>query len=185
MDHEEAAVPVDRGEASDGEDLSDDEEDALLIKLGHCPDEKQALNSCHNILPDLEERRTLLEFRQNQLVARQPQILDLAARHLGVPASDLIMFPPEDWLCGSFNICIQIYMFEKHHSRLFPAVMFRVALPFGVGEGFCPGTVEEKIRSEAANYAWLEKFSPTVPIPRLVGIGFPGSQSVRRAGQAV
>jgi hypothetical protein len=43
---------------------------------------------------------------------------------------------------------------------------------------FRPGNVDEKLRTEAATYIWLQSNCPNIPVPRLFGFGFPGTQSV-------
>ncbi|KAF2768962.1 hypothetical protein EJ03DRAFT_351624 [Teratosphaeria nubilosa] len=53
-------------------------------------------------------------------------------------------------------------------------------MPHAVGESYAPGTVDEKVRYEAATYVWLERECPMIPIPRLLGMGFPGCQSFMR-----
>ncbi|KEQ98347.1 hypothetical protein AUEXF2481DRAFT_36860 [Aureobasidium subglaciale EXF-2481] len=58
----------------------------------------------------------------------------------------------------------------------------RFPLPYNIGEYFAPGTIDEKLRCEAATYVWLNKHCPTIPLPRLLGMGFPGSQSVGSRG---
>jgi hypothetical protein len=55
---------------------------------------------------------------------------------------------------------------------------FRVPLPYKVGEQHYPGNCEEKLRSEAATYIWINKNCPEVPTATLRGFGVPGGMSV-------
>lgn len=65
-------------------------------------------------------------------------------------------------------------------SSLPSKAIIRFPLPYKVGEDFRPGNVDEKLRSEAATYLWLQEHCPDVPVPDLLGFGFPGGQSVSR-----
>ncbi|PGH13212.1 hypothetical protein AJ79_03770 [Helicocarpus griseus UAMH5409] len=51
---------------------------------------------------------------------------------------------------------------------------FRVPLPYKLGEDQFPGNVEEKVRSEAATYIWINKHCPELSILKLRGFGVPG-----------
>ncbi|RAK95374.1 uncharacterized protein BO80DRAFT_459816 [Aspergillus ibericus CBS 121593] len=46
-------------------------------------------------------------------------------------------------------------------------VLLRIPLPYCIGEAFRPGNGDEKIRCEAATYAWIETNCPDIPIPKL------------------
>lgn len=52
----------------------------------------------------------------------------------------------------------------------------RIAL--ALAEDRYPGTVDEKMRCEVAAYVWIQKNCPEVPIPNLLGFGFPGGSNV-------
>ena len=82
-----------------------------------------------------------------------------------------------EWKHGSFNVCIPIYI---DNGRISPRrrVLLRIPLPYKVGESTYPGNADEKLRTEAATYVWVEDNCPNVPIPHLWGFGFPGGQSV-------
>ncbi|EPS27586.1 hypothetical protein PDE_02529 [Penicillium oxalicum 114-2] len=69
----------------------------------------------------------------------------------------------EDWLHGSFNVCVPITMNNRQNKR----VLLRFPLPYRVGEAFNPGNSDEKIRCEAGTYAWLQENCPEIPIPQL------------------
>ncbi|TPX15568.1 uncharacterized protein E0L32_004266 [Thyridium curvatum] len=62
-------------------------------------------------------------------------------------------------------------------SNLPQKAIIRFPLPYKIGEEHYPGNVDEKLRCEAATYAWLQSHCPAVPTPRLLGFGFPGGHS--------
>jgi hypothetical protein len=80
---------------------------------------------------------------------------------------------------GSFNVCVPVSI---NHSvdNARKRVLIRFPLPYKVGESYCPGNSDEKLRCEAAAFLWLqENCSRAVPLPQLSGFGFPSGQSVR------
>jgi len=48
-------------------------------------------------------------------------------------------------------------------------------MPHKIGYPEAADAVDEKIRSEVANYGWIEKNCPEVPIPNLISLGFPAA----------
>jgi len=83
----------------------------------------------------------------------------------------------ESWICGSYNVCIPVYISPTSDAR----VLVRIPLPHKVGEAEFPGNVEEKLRCEAASYLWIQEHCPKIPILYLFGSGFPDGQTVCRA----
>lgn len=85
---------------------------------------------------------------------------------------------PKEWRHGSFNLCIPVYTdnWRKHPGK---RVLLRIPLPYKVGESMYPGNADEKLRTEAATFIWMQENRPSIPIPFLWGFGFPGGQSVR------
>lgn len=142
--------------------------------------EEEALDSDNDIIPKLSLIQNLVNF-EHELDLRRSQIEKLIHRHLGIPQSDFELSQSEDWICGSFNICLPIYISRTPYSKLPQQALIRFPLPFAVGETFNPGNTDEKLRCEAATYIWLQSNCPAVPIPRLLGMGFPGTQSVLRS----
>ncbi|KAI9742657.1 MAG: hypothetical protein M1818_003798 [Claussenomyces sp. TS43310] len=80
---------------------------------------------------------------------------------------------PEDWIHGSFNLCLPVYI-DNWRRRSGGQVIIRFPLPFKVGDSNYPGNSEEKLRCEAATYAWIRENCPDVPIPYLWGFAFAG-----------
>ncbi|PGH01311.1 hypothetical protein AJ79_07948 [Helicocarpus griseus UAMH5409] len=118
----------------------------------------------------------------DELKNQEKEIQQLVAAHCGLGCPDHVRVPDmwepgykHIWRHGSFNVCIPITIASP--GRAPPAkVAFRVPLPFKIGEAF-PGNAEEKIRTEAATYIWVNENCPDIPIPRLRGFGVPGGLS--------
>lgn len=107
------------------------------------------------------------------------QIEDIVSRHLNIPPSDFKLSDVEEWIHGSFNACIPVYIVASaRHPTLPQRLLIRFPLPYKIGEDFYQGNVDEKLRCEAATYIWLRSHCPVVPIPQLLGFGFPGGRSV-------
>lgn len=83
----------------------------------------------------------------------------------------------EEWKHGSFNVCIPVYI-ENWKRLQKRRVLLRIPLPYKVGESSYPGNADEKLRTEAATFIWIQDNFPDVPVPQLLGFGFPGGQSV-------
>jgi len=71
---------------------------------------------------------------------------------------------------GSFNLCIPVTI---ANSKL---VLIRFPLPYRVGDKARPGNGDEKLRCEAATYAWMQDKCPDVPIPHLYGFALSTGQ---------
>ncbi|KAG5301275.1 hypothetical protein I7I48_01237 [Histoplasma ohiense] len=118
-----------------------------------------------------------------KLASQEEEIRKLVASHCGLASPDLVQVPnmiDQDnnlvWRHGSFNVCIPVHI--NNSGRSLPAKMaFRVPLPYKIGEEAFPGNAEEKVRSEAATYIWINENCPDIPIPKLQGFGVPGSLS--------
>ncbi|OJD09884.1 hypothetical protein AJ78_08879 [Emergomyces pasteurianus Ep9510] len=124
-----------------------------------------------------------------ELQRQEKEIQKLVASHCGLASPDSVQISEmvEEannkavWLHGSFNVCIPVYI--KSPGRSLPARMgFRVPLPYKIGEESFPGNAEEKVRSEAATYIWINKNCPDIPIPKLHGFGVPGGLSFFNPG---
>jgi hypothetical protein len=140
--------------------------------------EEEALDDDWDMIPTLTAFAETRRFCQ-RLEDHRDQLEKLVARHLGIPVSDVVLVGQEHWIWGSFDICLTIAIKRTAYtSNLPPQVMLRFALPFRCGEGYSPGNVGEKLRCEAATYIWLQRHCPSIPTPRLLAMGFPGTDSV-------
>ena len=138
----------------------------------------KALAEDEDVIQDLSYPEKRLDF-WFCLHSCRSQIEDVISRHLRISKEHFRLSEVEEWIHGSFNACLPIYIApEKHTSGLPPKAIIPFSLPYEIGEEFCPGNVDEKLRCEAATYIWLRTFCPDVPVPRLLGFGLPGVQSV-------
>lgn len=111
----------------------------------------------------------------NHLHKLRPQIDATIAHHLGLRRGSCQISNVREWIHGSFNVCIPVVIDKQSKRR----IMFRCPLPYRVGEAFRPGNADEKLRCEAGTYAWLQQNCPSIPIPRLYGLGLSTGQMVR------
>ncbi|KAM3422581.1 hypothetical protein BST61_g73 [Cercospora zeina] len=112
-----------------------------------------------------------LDYLESQLVTIQ----QLVAEHLPFRPEKCIVAAREDWLRGTFNVCIPVTIKERPRKR----VLVRCPFPHRLGSPSLPNISAEKIRSESATFAWLSKNCPNIPIPRLWGFGLPGGQTFK------
>ncbi|KZF22308.1 hypothetical protein L228DRAFT_239293 [Xylona heveae TC161] len=104
-------------------------------------------------------------------------IRKVVAYHLGLKSSTACRVAEvEDWLHGSFNVCIPVVVPSWNDKR----VLIRFPLPYRVGEAFRPGNGDEKIRCEAGTYAWLQENCPDIPIPLLYGFALSTGETFTR-----
>lgn len=131
-----------------------------------------------DIVLELSYPQKRLDFWLRLYTQRQ-QIVDIVSQHLNIQQSDFTLGQVEEWIHGSFNACVPIHILQGPRTSDLPRrAVIRFPLPYKVGESFCPGNMDEKLRSEAATYIWMEQNCPSVPIPRLFGFGLSGRQSV-------
>lgn len=117
--------------------------------------------------------------QQNQyfetLYGKKNVIEAAVARHLNLNPKKCHVADPRQWLSGTFNVCIPVYLDNKTQN---PSLIVRLPLPYRVGETLNPGNADEKILCEVGTYAWLQQNCPKLPIPRLHGYGLSTGQSV-------
>ncbi|SPJ78505.1 uncharacterized protein FTOL_06894 [Fusarium torulosum] len=88
--------------------------------------------------------------------------------HLGNDAECTVL-PQEQWIKGSFNVCIPIRTVSGTIHR---NLMLRCCLPYKLAEAQYPGTIDEKLRCEVGTYAWMQQYCTDIRIPYLYGFGF-------------
>ncbi|KAM3547919.1 hypothetical protein ARSEF4850_009724 [Beauveria asiatica] len=124
-----------------------------------------------NVLQSLQYPRRKLAF-YSYIQERVELLAELIAHHLGAKPSEIAVSPQEWWRHGSFNLCIPVLVKADLKKTSLPQfVMIRFPLPYRVGEAAHPGNSDEKLRCEAATYAWIDENCPDVPIPKLFGFG--------------
>ncbi|KAJ5114183.1 hypothetical protein N7456_002717 [Penicillium angulare] len=131
---------------------------------------EDALTEDDNILHRLDYPQKHKAFCSN-LWDHKSDIEHLVSLHLGVKVCEAA--DQTDWLFGSYNVCIPVYINRPAADR----VLFRIPLPFKIGEETCPGNSDEKLRCEVATYIWLQEKCPSVPIPVLYGFAFQNGQT--------
>lgn len=129
----------------------------------------------HNILQQLtywQKREELIGY----LLRHAKEIEVMVSCYLRLKGSEECRLSPcEDWIHGSFNICLPVYV-DNWSRRPGGRVIVRFPLPFKVGESNHPGNTEEKVRCEVATYAWIRENCVDVPIPYLWGFAFAGAE---------
>ncbi|KAJ5544125.1 hypothetical protein N7494_005404 [Penicillium frequentans] len=129
-----------------------------------------------NVLHELEYWDQETDYL-SYLYQNRDSIRSIVARHLGLNSADKChIADPEQWMRGSFNICIPV---DADGQGPNPGIktIIRFPLPYRVGEVPCPGNADEKILCEAGTYVWLEANCPDVAIPRLYGFGLATGQT--------
>ncbi|KAF4977275.1 hypothetical protein FZEAL_6163 [Fusarium zealandicum] len=128
----------------------------------------------YNVIHRLEYPKLQRAFFQ-RLQSQRHLIRTIIAHHLGADPANCDVSSPEYWRHGSFNVCVPARV-DSPNLGLPIFVMVRFPLPYRVGETTHPGNADEKLRCEAATYAWLQEHCPSVPIPHLYGIGLATGQ---------
>lgn len=122
--------------------------------------EEEALDSDWDMIPTLTAFARTQEFC-NELEQNRSQLEKVISRHLGIPVSEIVLLGQEQWVWGSFNICLPIDIKLAKYTPTVPRqAILRLPLPFRCGEEYSPDNVEEKLRCEAARYIWLRRFVP-------------------------
>lgn len=134
-----------------------EKDDNILHKLRHCEDKSKM---------------------HTRLWKKRSQIQAIVARDLGLRSPEqCVVTIPAEWNFGHFNICVHLHVTNNRNER--SRKIFRCPMPHKVGLTM-PGAVDEKIRTEAASYAWVEQKCPDIPIPQLIGFGLSTGEQVKR-----
>lgn len=130
----------------------EEEDDNMLIKL---------------------QRPRLREELLNTLEEHTSDIRGIVSDHLSLSQIQQCRISDRSqWLYGDFNACIPITVTNWREQRL----LLRCPFPYMVGD---VSGLDEKVRCEAATFAWISINCPQVPTPRLWGFGLPDGLSVR------
>lgn len=109
----------------------------------------EALDEEDNVLQKLSYPEKRLDFR-SYLHAHANDIEAIVSHHTAGPRKSCKIPWVDEWLPGSFNVCIPVYVDGAKR------VMMRFPLPYKIGESTQPGNAEEKLRCEVATYAWMQ-----------------------------
>ncbi|KAE8402894.1 hypothetical protein BDV37DRAFT_272458 [Aspergillus pseudonomiae] len=107
------------------------------------------------------------------LLQKSHVIEAVVAHHLNLVPTSCHVADPNEWLSGTFNVCIPIYV---GNSKQGPSFLLRFPMPHRVGENVNLGNADEKILCEVGTYTWLQHNCPEVPIPQLHGYGLSTGQ---------
>ncbi|KAI1920044.1 hypothetical protein LOZ64_002016 [Ophidiomyces ophidiicola] len=114
------------------------------------------------------------------IVHHEKDFQDVIANHLGLTGDETCRLGEvSEWRHGSFNVCVPVYV-ENWKTHPGKRLILRIPLPYKAGELTYPGNVDEKIRTEAATFLWIQDHCRDIPIPSLWGFGCPGGQSFMR-----
>lgn len=149
LDSPSSASPADRN-AQDWKEI-EEEDDDMLVKL---------------------QQEPLRQAFSDDLQSQIPNICGIVSHHLSLSRfQQCEVSDRSEWLYGSFNTCIPINITNWRKQRL----LLRCPFPYMLGG---PDGLDEKIRCEAATFAWTSENCPRVPIPYLWGFGLPNGSSV-------
>ncbi|KXS94707.1 hypothetical protein AC578_3850 [Pseudocercospora eumusae] len=139
----------------------------MLLSNGQRISLNSALRSDRNFLHRLKTSDVVREL-QESLWSSRATLESICAYHLGLDPSRCAVGDRSTWMRGQFNICVPITAtrLDGTCSR----VVFRCPIPHKVGSQQNGG--EEKVRAEAANYAYVQEECPEIPIAALIGFGF-------------
>jgi hypothetical protein len=136
---------------------------------------ESALKKDANIISQAAYFKAATELYQSLWDQRQT-IQALVKHHLRLSNRDTCIINTKDqWIRGSFNICIPI---EVQSTRFQKKFIFRCPMPHKLAEARYPGTVDEKLSSEVGTYAWMQHHCPDIRIPHLYGFGFSDHRHV-------
>ncbi|EEP82830.1 predicted protein [Uncinocarpus reesii 1704] len=125
-----------------------------------------------NILHQLKYPSQQADFI-NLVQSRSSWIKAVVSHHLNLSSDDACSVSNvDDWLGGTYNLCVPVTVAGwKGKKQAGDRVILRLPLPYRDGEAFRPGNGDEKIRTEAGTYVWLQGQCPEIPIPKLYGFG--------------
>ena len=130
--------------------------------------------SQRNMLVRGEWPRLDEDFKQ-YLCGHRHEIESIISHHLSLQAhQECTLQEPSKWLRGDFNTCIPVSISNWRPKRL----LIRCPFPHRLGALQSNNLLNEKVRCEAATYAWIAKNCPRTPIPCIWGFGLPDGASV-------
>ncbi len=119
------------------------------------------------------ERPRLREEFFNYLKSHRSLIMALVSQNLLLQEHQrCVVADVTEWKSGDFNVCIPISISNWRSQRLIMRCPFPHMLDCHVNSSNSD-SIDEKIRCEAATFAWISQNCTHVPIPRLWGFGLP------------
>ncbi|KAI9799422.1 MAG: hypothetical protein M1825_004522 [Sarcosagium campestre] len=137
---------------------------------------ESALADDDNVLQEISYPERRVDFFVH-LLSHSSDIEAVVAHHLGSKPDSCRIGEVKEWMAGSFNVCVPVYVGDKRAGPRVRRVLIRFPLPYKVRESEHAGNADEKLRCEAATFLWIREHCPHVPIPDLWGFGFSRGQS--------
>lgn len=177
MRHQKSALPSSKVLSSNAANTTSPSEALTLPLLQGKTTLAEALEEEENMLLRLAYPSQRIDFFV-WILQHRKDFEAIISYHLCLADNETCRFGEvKEWTHGSFNACIPIYIdnWSRYPGR---RVLLRIPLPYKVGESTYLGNEDEKLRTEAGTFIWIQGNCPDVPIPLLWGFGFPGGQSV-------
>lgn len=161
--------------------MSQDHDPATMLKplrllrgeITYASAKEQDANILHQLGYRDQRKKYFTHLRENRQLIQK-----IVIHHLNLSSVDVCrVVDVEDWIHGSFNVCIRIDI-DADGCNPARQLMFRLPLPYRIGENSRPGNADEKVRCEVGTYAWIQENCPTIPIPQLYGFGLSTGQTV-------
>ncbi|KAI1943867.1 hypothetical protein LOZ66_000454 [Ophidiomyces ophidiicola] len=107
------------------------------------------------------------------IVHHEKDFQDVIANHLGLTGDETCRLGEvSEWRHGSFNVCVPVYV-ENWKTHPGKRLILRIPLPYKAGELTYPGNVDEKIRTEAATFLWIQDHCPRHSDSIFMGVRLP------------
>lgn len=151
------------------------ETERKLFRRLACLESKDHKYSDFYVLTEVHKKETFYRH----IDEHRNTIAELIAHHLNISPSDCRVEARENWLGGGFNVGVPVTVVAGDNNNASQRVLIRFPLPYRVGEQIRPGNADEKVRCEAATYAWISQECPSIPIPHLYGFALSTGQLVR------
>jgi hypothetical protein len=131
----------------------------------------EAAKSNNNMLVESHWPRQKHEFMA--YLQRETRALEqVVIHHLSLSSHEACtVSPARCWKFGSFNVVIPVMVNNSYE------VAVRCPWPHRMHSPTSPDIAGEKIRGEAATYAWVSSHCPNVPIPKFLGFGLSNGLS--------
>lgn len=133
-----------------------------------------AINELYDVVEEHHNPEVLQELL-NCISKHLYSFIEAARYNLGIAEGDgtFMVAKPHHWKEGGFNACIPM---KVTSSTFNGKIILRFPIAYTHAENAFPGTVDEKIRSEVAAYAWAGENCQDIRIPRLYGFGLSHCQ---------
>ncbi|CAK7262921.1 hypothetical protein SEPCBS119000_000221 [Sporothrix epigloea] len=170
--------------------------DKIRTDFGNVVSYEEALASGADVLHESLQFRDIMSFWFQTSQPQQRLALErLVAQYVGAEAARVKISHTKMWRQGAFNLAIPVLVFDSKAAAEaarevslqsgmngeIPAsipdsvrrVVLRLPMAAKCAESMYPGSIEEKMRCEAAMYVWMQQNCPDIRVPHLYGFGLP------------